>query len=336
MRRALLIGIDDYSTSPLVGSLGGCVADAVALEQALARNADGSKNWDTTLVTSDAGPNALTRGAVRGVLAQLFASAKNYDLLFFFAGHGGQTLWGADLVTQDASENSYGVSMNDLIVLANDSPARSVTIILDCCFSGDTGNAPGLQAAGVAESYRLDRAVLRENVTVLAASRGTETSAEAGGHGAFTRILLDGLEGGATDHRGKVTALSLYSYVSPAFGAWEQRPVLKTYLNEPVVLRVGPPWLEPDLLRCLPHHFPSADHRLQLTPLHEGDGRPLSSSELGTPQQQEFDYVARLRNANLVTTDGRRDHYWVAMENGYVYLTGLGQYFWRLAAQDLL
>jgi len=170
----------------------------------------------------------------------------------------------------------------------------------------------------------------------MAASRSTEASREVGGHGVFTRILLDGLEGGATDHRGNVTALSLYGYVSPAFDAWEQRPVLKTYLTEPVVLRVGPPWLDSELLRQLPQHFPTEDHRLQLSPAHEGEGRPLSSGDAGTVQQQEFDYVGRLRNANLVTTDNRRDHYWVAMDSGHVYLTGLGRYFWRLADRGIL
>jgi hypothetical protein len=305
------------------------------LNELLAKHADGSPNWRTELIIGRTGPVTITRGKLREALAQLFANGRDADLLFFFAGHGAQTLWGADLVTQDAVPNSLGVSMNDLVTLANDSPARSVTILLDCCFSGDTGNTPGLQAAGVAENFRLNRAVVRENVTFMAASRGTEPSQEAGGHGAFTRILLDGLEGGATDHRGNVTALSLYGYVSPAFDAWEQRPVLKTYLTEPLLLRVGPPWLDGELLRELPQHFLSEDYRLQLTPAHEGEGRPLTPGT-GTPEQLEFDYVGRLRNANLVTSDDRRDHYWVAMENGHVYLTPLGRYFWRLAARGLL
>ncbi|WP_171058040.1 caspase family protein [Modestobacter altitudinis] len=333
MKRALLVGIDHY---PTVGSLTGCVADATALSHPLARHADGSPNWRTELITGKAGSATITRHRLRGALAALFANARDADLLFFFAGHGAQTLWGADLVTQDAAQNSLGVSMNDLVTLANDSPARSVTILLDCCFSGDTGNTPGLQAAGVAENFRLNKAVVRENVTIMAASRGTEPSQEAGGHGAFTRVLLDGLEGGATDHRGNVTALSLYGYVSPAFDAWEQRPVLKTYLTEPVLLRIGPPWLDSELLRRLPDHFPSEDHRLQLSPAHEGEGRPLQRGNPGSVEQQEFDYVGRLRNANLVTTDERRDHYWVAMESGHVYLTPLGRYFWRLADKGLL
>lgn len=333
MKRALIVGIDDY---PTVRPLTGCVADASALNDLLERHADGTPNWRTELLTSDAGPDVITRDSLRQVLTELFASARDADLLFFFAGHGAQTPWGADLVTQDAAPHSMGVSMNDLVTLANDSPARSVTILLDCCFSGDTGNTAGLQSAGVAEEFRLSKAVVRENVTIMAASRGTEPSQEVGGHGAFTRILLDGLEGGATDHRGNVTALSLYGYVSPAFDAWEQRPVLKTYLTEPVVLRVGPPWLDGDLLRRLPEHFPTEDHRLQLTPAHEGVGRPLPSHDAGSVEQQEFDYVGRLRNANLVTTDHRRDHYWVAMESGHVYLTGLGRYFWRLASRGIL
>lgn len=333
MKRALLVGIDHY---PDGDSLQGCVADAAALSELLARHADGSPNWRIDLVTSEDGDDAVTRDSLREVLTQLFANARDADLLFFFAGHGGQTPWGADLVTQDATEYSLGVSMSDLVTLANDSPARSVTILLDCCFSGDTGNTPGLQAAGVAGSFRLNKAVVRENVTVMAASRGTEVSREMDGHGAFTRMLLDGLEGGATDHRGNITALSLYGYVSAAFDDWEQRPVLKTYLTEPVVLRVGPPWLEPEMLRRLPDHFPTEDHLLQLTPAHEGNGRPLPPGEPGTHEQQQFDYVGRLRNANLVTTKDRKDHYWVAMESGHVFLTGLGRYFWRLANRKLL
>jgi hypothetical protein len=170
----------------------------------------------------------------------------------------------------------------------------------------------------------------------MAASRSTETSAESEGQGAFTRVLLDGLEGGATDHRGQITALSLYTYISNAFDAWQQRPILKANLTEPLVLRVGPPWLDVDLLRKLPEHFSSPDARVQLTPAHEGEGRPLERSEDGSFEQQQFDYMGRLRNANLVTTENRRDHYWVAMESGYVYLTPLGRYFWALAKRGVL
>jgi len=149
MKRALLVGIDDY---PTVSSLVGCVADATALNELLAHHADGTPNWRAELITSDSGPDVITRDSLRRALTELFAAARDADLLFFFAGHGAKTPWGADLVTQDAAPHSLGVSMNDLVTLANDSPARSVTILLDCCFSGDTGNTAGLQVAGVAKT----------------------------------------------------------------------------------------------------------------------------------------------------------------------------------------
>lgn len=333
MKRAILVGIDHY---PMGGSLTGCVADAVALNELLATHADGNPNWRTQLITGEQGGAEVTRGSLRKALTQLFANARDTDLLFFFAGHGAQTAWGADLVTQDATEYSLGVPMNDLITLANDSPARSVTLILDCCFSGDLGNTPGQQAASVAENFRLNKSTLRENVTILAASRSTETSQEVDGHGAFTRILLDGLDGGATDHLGRVTALSVYGYVSAAFDTWQQRPVLKTNLTEPVVLRNGPPWLDATLLRQLPDHFTTAESRIRLSPAHEGEGRPLPPGTPGTSEQRQFDYLGRLRNANLVTTDDQRDHYWTALESGEVYLTTMGRYFWKLAKRRVL
>jgi hypothetical protein len=333
MRRALIVGIDHYASTPLQG----CVADAQSVADVLSRNADGSRNWSAELlVSTEVGGSEITRDVLRGELTKLFATPRDTDLLFYFAGHGGQSPWGADLVTQDFKTHSLGVSMNDVLTLANDSNARSVTLILDCCFSGDTGNPPGLQSAGVEEAFRLGKTLLRENVTVLAASRSTETAAELDGHGVFTHALLDGLEGGATDHLGKITALGLYEHISPSFDAWEQRPVLKTSMTEPLVLRLGPPWLDTALLRDLPKYFPTEHFRFALTRAHEGGGRPFPPGAVGTVEQQEFDYLGRLRNANLVTNDGQRDHFWVAMEGGEVYLTALGRYFWRLAAQELL
>jgi hypothetical protein len=332
VKRALLVGIDDYPGLPL---LTGCIADATALAGIIRTHADGSPNYATDVITSN-GSAPVTREALRGALARLFGNARDTDLFFFFAGHGGHTLWGADLVTQDATSNSLGVSMNDLLTLANSSPARSVTLVLDCCFSGDLGNPSSVQDATIAEPFRLGKAVLRENVTVLAASRPSETAAETAGHGALTRVLVDGLRGGATDHLGKVTALSLYAYVSAAFDAWQQRPMLKTHLTEPTVLRVGPPWLDAALLRKLPEHFPTAEARVRLSPAHEGEGRPLPPGQLGTPEQQQFDYLGRLRNAGLVTTDDELPHYWVAMQSKDVYLTQLGRYFWELSDRGVL
>ena len=47
MRRALLVGIDEYPNSPLSG----CVNDAEAMKNKLSRNADYSPNFDCRLIT---------------------------------------------------------------------------------------------------------------------------------------------------------------------------------------------------------------------------------------------------------------------------------------------
>jgi Caspase domain len=333
MKRALIVGVDHYPDQPLAG----CVADAEAMAGLLKRNADGSPNWTVSLITShNNAPLSVTRPRLREHLSRLFDNSRDFDLLFFFSGHGAATRWGTEFVTQDAVRDSLGVSMDDLLTLANNSPARSVTLILDCCFSGAAGNPTSLQDGGTAEAFRLNRALLREGVTVLAASRPTEPSLETMGHGIFTRVLLEGLEGGATDQLGNVTALSLYAYASPYFNAWHQQPTFKSHVTKPTLLRTGPAWIDAALLRRLPEHFPTADSRVRLTPEHEGEGRPLPPGNPGTPEQQQFDYLGMLRNANLATSDNALPFYWVALQGKDVYLTPLGKYFWRLAAQGTL
>ena len=329
MRRALIVGIDDYKSSPLQG----CVADAKSMASLLERHAEGAPNYNVKTATSDRGQ--IDRGRLRTLLRELFDNARNADLLFYFAGHGAQTPWGAELVTHDYSSNSLGVSMNDVITLANESPANEVIIILDCCFSGDLGNIPGLQPLGLSEAFAAGRAILREGVTLLAASQATETSAEAGGHGAFTQLLLEGLEGAAADHLGQVSALSLYAFASRAFGAWEQRPMFKSHIAQASTLRVCDPFIDPKLLRRLPDYFPTADARYTMSPAHEGT-RPIPAGVEPTTEQKAFDYFKELRNASLLTTDNSKDLYFVALASEDVYLTRLGRYFWQLAHEGKL
>jgi uncharacterized caspase-like protein len=146
MRRALIVGIDHYESAPLEG----CVADATSVAEVLSTHADGDRNWSVELVVSTADDRTtITCDMLRGQLTKLFANPRDADQLFYFAGHGAQSPWDANLVTQDFETDSLGVSMNDVMTLAIDSSARRVTLILDCCFSGDTGNPPGLQSASV-------------------------------------------------------------------------------------------------------------------------------------------------------------------------------------------
>jgi hypothetical protein len=325
-RRALVVGINQYPVKPLRG----CVADATEMASRLMHHDDGSPNFAVELVTTDAGDAPLERLQLRDHVQRLFMNAGGMDLLFYFSGHGRQQSGGAELVTSDLD----GVPLNEVMTLANDSPARTVTIILDCCFSGDLGNTPGLQASQVAPDFRRGIVSLSDGVTILAASKSTEVSMESQGHGAFTRLLLDGLDGAATDHVGNITALSLYAHASRAFDAWEQTPVFKAHLSDAVMLRKGPSWISLADARRLPNHFADGDSRITLTMDHEGVGRPLQGS--GTPAQQELDYLKRLRNVGLVTTDNDEDFYFATLNGHDVYLTPAGRMLRELAARGSL
>lgn len=325
-RRALVVGINNYPRAPLYG----CVPDAREVGQRLEKNDDGSPNFSVVSLTSDHGDEPVARPDLRELMLDLFQNASGKDLLFYFSGHGREDARGAELVTSDLD----GVPVSELMTLANNSAARTVTIILDCCFSGDTGNTPGLQAAQVAPDFRKAIAVVADGVTVLAASKATEVSMESGGHGAFTRLLLDGLDGAATDHLGSITALSLYAHASRAFDAWEQTPVFKAHLTDAVVLRVGPQWISPEDARRLPEHFDTATSRITLTDAHEGEGRPLSGP--GTSEQQQLDYLKRLRNVGLATTENDEDFYFATLSHHDVFLTPAGRMLWGLAKKGSL
>jgi hypothetical protein len=329
MKRALLVGIDHYRGMPLTG----CVADATEMAELLKRNSDDRMNYEVKLVTSTKGGDPITRTDLRRLLQKLFRDAKNMQLLFYFAGHGAESPWGSELVTQDYRQSRYGVSVNDIITLANASAAPEIVIILDSCYSGDIGDTPGFQMDALSPDFRFGRALLREGVTILAAARPREGAAEEDGHGSFTKLLLQGLEGAAADHLGNVTALSLYDFASRPFGAFEQRPMLKAHVNAPSVLRECTPAISQDLLMTLTRYFASPGIKLRLSPRYEGK-RPIPRGKEPTPEQRAFDYFKLLRNAGMLSTEDNADLYFAAIKSKRVFLTPTGRYFWKIAKKE--
>jgi len=81
MKRALIIGIDDYPSSPLRG----CVNDAVALANTIDKNGDGSPDFSVNLITSN--EQEVTTEIMHDGIEKLFASDADC-VLFYFAGHG--------------------------------------------------------------------------------------------------------------------------------------------------------------------------------------------------------------------------------------------------------
>jgi hypothetical protein len=313
-KRALIVGINQYDH---VASLNGCVTDALAMEQILARNADGSVNFECRTLTSP-GPETISRGLLRQRWRELFQDFRG-DVLFYFSGHGSPTDVGGYLVTQEGTPDDPGLPMDDIVTMANNSTANSVLLILDCCFSGAAGNPASLQAA--AEG----RALLREGVTVLAASRATQVAMEVAGHGVFTNLILGALRGGAADVRGRVSAASIYAYAEAALGAWDQRPLYKSHAARLEPVRHCESKVTDAILRELPAYFPSAEYEYQVDMSYEetaGAARPDNVAI--------FKKFKRLQIAGLLRPKAGDDLYWSCERSGHVVLTDLGKFYLQL------
>ena len=124
MRKALIVGIDDYPEAPLSG----CVNDAKKVCDVLSKNQDGSPNFDCRAFLAPKGN--ITRHVLRENVKNLFAHEAEVSL-FYFSGHGTVNNLGGYLVTQDYEVDDEGVSMHDIITFANDSKTREVILILD-------------------------------------------------------------------------------------------------------------------------------------------------------------------------------------------------------------
>jgi uncharacterized caspase-like protein len=224
MRRALLVGINDYEWAPLRG----CVNDANNMTTVIKEHYNEKENFHCKTYTSD--KCKITKAKLMGSIQELFS--KEADMvLFYFSGHGFQNNLGGTLVTQDAIKNAEGISLSDIITIANQANhIKQTLIILDCCHSGHLGSIPAIDQ---------NKALLRKGVSVLTASLGSELAVEkrTEKQGLFTSILLEALQGGASNILGWVTAASMYDYVEKILGPWDQRPVFKAHITEMTPLR---------------------------------------------------------------------------------------------------
>jgi hypothetical protein len=310
-RRALIIGIDEYPGNPLHG----CVNDATEVANLLRANEDGSPNFDVRLVTGP--PTALTRAQLLEEITQLFNHDGAEVALFYFSGHGTENNLGGYLVTPDAAKYSEGLSLGDVLTLANNSPANERVVILDSCMSGALGNLPAINNSA---------ANLNEGVAVLTASRSNQLSYEVAGRGVFTELLCGALEGGAADVLGEVTVGSVYSYVEQALGPWQQRPLFKAHVSTLVPLRRCVPPVPLETLRELPSWFPMVDSVFPLDPTFEDQEPNHIPANVAV-----FKKLQRCRDAKLVEAVDAEFMYFAAKNSTGCRLTPLGKHYWRLA-----
>lgn len=80
-----------------------------------------------------------TKSELKGLIKQLFSGDCETALLYF-SGHGLLHDVGGYIVTPDFKLNDKGISMDEILSIANESKAQNRVIILDCCHSGAMGS----------------------------------------------------------------------------------------------------------------------------------------------------------------------------------------------------
>lgn len=315
MRRALIVGLDDYPDNELQG----CVNDAERVAEVLSRHHDGRVNFHCEVVTSP--PDAVTRAFMREKIFNLFGDPADVAFLHF-SGHGTVNGLGGYLVTPDFCTFDVGIAMTEVLALANQSPVDDVFITLDCCHSGAFGGVPAVSD---------DKVILADGVSVITATRSGQAALEAGGGGVFSSLLVEALEGGAAGLLGEVSAASIYAYIDNAMGAWDQRPMFKANVSEFVQLREASPRLERSMVQKLTEYFPLPAEPLPLGPEYEPDVDPRDPEK-----EAHFRDFQRFRDAGLLEPVGAESLYHAAINRKACGLTNLGRYYWRLVNEGMI
>lgn len=316
MRKALVVGLDNYPKCPLSG----CVNDAVAVANIVSKNEDGSPNFEVKTILDIVPQRTLMKN-----IYELFDGNSDVEL-FYFAGHGLVNNGVSYIVTTDYDDYNYGVRLDDILQAANASKAKHKIIILDSCYSGAMGT-PGF--------FGNDQAIIGDGLTILTSSRSNQTSAEVDGHGLFTALLLEALKGGAADVTGSITPGSIYAYIDKALGPWEQRPVFKTNVSSFLSIRNVLPSVPLNCLRNITSYFSDATAELSLNPSFEYTNHPDNVHDIVEPYSDDsnvavFKDLQKLESVGLVYPVGEEHMYYAAMNSKSCKLTPLGQHYWNL------
>jgi len=311
MKKALIVGIDYYDVA---NKLYGCVNDAYSVKAALERNGDSTINFGIKLLTATDVDSKIERRPLKDQIIELFKD-NNEIALFYFSGHGYIDNIGGYLITSECKDGDDGLSLNDLLTIANDSPATNKLIILDSCHSGIAGT-PNIQEAN---------AVLKQGISILTASSENQYAVEEKGSGVFTALLVDALNGSAANLLGDITPGSVYSHIDQALGPWQQRPIFKTNVSTFVTLKKVQPPIELEDLKRIVDFFPEKDFIYPLNPSFEPESQsPVEENTV------LFRILQKYNRINLLVPVDAPHMYHAAMESKACRLTVLGEHYWNL------
>jgi hypothetical protein len=324
MRKALIVGIDHYTH---ISQLFGCVNDARAVKGVLEKHSDGSVNFGPLLRVASGAKDALPKSELKDLVVELFATDGDIAL-FYFAGHGHIDAAGGYLCGSDAKRGDDGLSLAEIITLAQKSKSRNNVIVLDSCFSGVAGTQPVDQRT----------AELSDGMTILTASDKDQYASEQNGSGVFTTLFVDALTGAAGNLVGDVTPGSVYAHIDQSLGPWKQRPIFRTNVKSFVSLRNVQPPIGLGELQRITEFFPTPGFEFQLDPTFEPEtvGRPPGAPPPDPDNAAKFAVLQKYNRVNLLVPVNAPHMWHAAMHSKACKLTVLGEHYRRLREEKLI
>ena len=142
----------------------------------------------------------------------------------------------------------------------------------------------------------------------------------AEGWSVFTSLVLTALKGAGADIRGHVSAASMYAFVEQSLGAFDQRPLYKSYAVRLSPVRRCHPEVDDQLLRELVTFFPTPDFRYPLDETYEKTHPSAIPAHVAI-----FEKFKIYRNARLLRTVQDPDLFFAAINKTSVELTVQGK-----------
>ena len=241
---AVVIGVESYQYVPDAAY---AYNDAEVFREYLAETM-GMKRQRIKLATNSKATQAEFSKLLgpNGWLARNITKGKS-DVVVYFSGHGiaSPDAKSSGLLPHDVDPNySVGLQTTQVYQDLAAMGAKSVTVFLDACFTGQTRNSEMLIANARPIVIKPLAAAVPGNITVISAASGSQISGalEEKEHGLFTYYLLKGLGGDADSNKDKSINISeLKSFVSAkvkeqaALNGREQTPEIQGSSNNVLV-----------------------------------------------------------------------------------------------------
>ncbi|MBU3602563.1 caspase family protein [Polynucleobacter sp. AM-25C3] len=144
------------------------------------------------------------------------------EVIIFYSGHGLASADGKKryLLPLDANVDlleDTAIAHDSLIKIINGYQPKSITLVMDSCYSGVTKTGKPLLTAARPIAIYSENENIPQNTTILSAASGSQISISSAeiGHGLFSYFIMRGLEGEADLNKDqKITAQELHAYAS--------------------------------------------------------------------------------------------------------------------------